>query len=84
MDRPYAPPASGTCAKLPYFGPPLPYFPHAVSVAVAPGGLEGPFLEMGEPVTDPVERPGGPRDPSRLLERAPEYGLEFLVPDAGR
>jgi quercetin dioxygenase-like cupin family protein len=49
----------------------------------APGGLEGLFLEVGEPVSDPAERPKGPPDPGRLLERAPAYGLEFLVPDAG-
>ena len=50
----------------------------------APGGLEGLFLEVGEPVTDPAERPKAEPDPSQLLERAPNYGLEFLVPDAGR
>jgi quercetin dioxygenase-like cupin family protein len=49
----------------------------------APGGLEGLFLEVGVPVTDPAQRPKGPPDPSRLLERAPDYGLEFLVPGAG-
>jgi Cupin domain len=49
----------------------------------APGGLKGLFLEVGEPVTDPAEPPQGPPDPSRLLERAPDYGLEFLLPDSG-
>ncbi len=48
-----------------------------------PGGLEGLFLEVGEPATDPAERPQGPPDPSRLLERAPHYGLEFLVVNEG-
>ena len=47
----------------------------------APGGLEGLFLEVGEPVSDPTQRPQGPPDPSRLLELAPNYGLEFLVGD---
>ena len=49
----------------------------------APGGLEGLFVEVGEPVTDPAERPRGSPDPGPLLERAPDYGLEFLVPHAG-
>lgn len=49
----------------------------------APGGLEGLFLEVGEPVTDPAEPPKGGPDLSRLLERAPDYGLEFLVSDGG-
>ena len=49
----------------------------------APGGLEGLFLDVGEPVGDPGARPHGPPDPSRLLERAPDYGLEFLLPDGG-
>ncbi len=49
----------------------------------APAGLEGLFLDVGEPVTDPAERPQGPPNPSRLLERAPHYGLEFLIANEG-
>jgi quercetin dioxygenase-like cupin family protein len=45
----------------------------------APGGLEGLFLEIGEPVGDPAERPASPPDPRPLLERAPDYGVEFFV-----
>lgn len=47
-----------------------------------PGGLEKLFLEIGELVTEgAAHRSPHPPDPTRLLERAPHYGLRFLLDD---
>ena len=44
-----------------------------------PAGLERMFEEIGEPVSDWGAAPPPP-DPTRLLEVAPRYGVEFKVP----
>jgi len=52
--------------------------PAKMLVWVAPAGLEEMFLRIGKPVEDVTIAPGvDPTEIDRLLELAPEYGLEI-------
>jgi len=51
-------------------------------ISVAPAGLELMFFEVGQPLADDAESalPPSQADIEKLLEAAPRYGVEIMVP----
>jgi len=54
--------------------------PARAIVLFTPGGFEGFFEEMGEPVTDPSMPPEGEPEAERLVATAAKYGCEIPPP----
>jgi quercetin dioxygenase-like cupin family protein len=54
-----------------------------VLIVFAPGGFEGFFEEVGEPVTTSPGPPEGPPDVERLVAVAARYGCEIPPPPQG-
>ncbi len=54
--------------------------PARVLVLFTPGGFEGFFEEVGQPVTDSAAPPGGPPDLVLLVTTAAKYGCETRLP----
>lgn len=51
-----------------------------VLVMVAPAGLEKLFVQAGEPASDRTTPPPSAAGPEKLIELAPNYGLEIRLP----
>jgi quercetin dioxygenase-like cupin family protein len=54
--------------------------PARLMIVFAPGGFEGFFEEVGEPVTTSPAPPEGPPDVERLVAAAARYGCEIPLP----
>jgi quercetin dioxygenase-like cupin family protein len=54
--------------------------PSRVLTVITPGGLEGFFLEAGEPATDASSPPPGPPDIEKVMAVAAKYGVEIPPP----
>tara|TARA_R110002096_G_scaffold374983_3_gene568661 strand:+ start:1095 stop:1574 length:480 start_codon:yes stop_codon:yes gene_type:complete len=56
--------------------------PAKMLISVAPAGLEQMFFEVGQPLDDDAEMapPPSHSDIEKLLEAAPRYGVEIVLP----
>lgn len=59
--------------------------PARMLISVVPAGLEGMFFEVGQPVEKDATSapPPSQAEIERLLEAAPRYGIEILLPEPG-